>query len=45
MVGEFKLGLETLIAADQLVEAVHFAICLKELGFLFTRQDFLNKLR
>ena len=37
MVGEFKLGLETLIKANQLVQAVHFAVCLSELGFLLTR--------
>jgi len=37
MVGEFQLALNELIKADFLVESVHLAIALKELGLIATR--------
>jgi hypothetical protein len=37
MVGEFQLALNELVQADFLVESVHLAISLKELGLIATR--------
>ena len=44
-VGKFDLALQTLVDADYLVEACHFAISLKEIGLISTKQQLLEFLR